>query len=191
MAEKINIEIREMQQRMQEFFQTHWKFFLAEGIFFIILGIAAIIVPQIFTIAITLFIGWLLLLGGIFQIVRAIRFSSMPGFGMWLLIGVLQVIIGYFLIAQPMKGVLTLTMLMTLYFVVEGIAKISLALTMRPLPHWGWVLFSGFTALLLAVVVWAGWPGTAAWVLGLLLGINMIFLGGSLVKISLYHKDSA
>lgn len=191
MAEKIDIEIREMQQRMQEFFQTHWKFFLAEGIFFIILGIAAIIVPQIFTIAITLFIGWLLLLGGIFQIVRAIRFSSMPGFGMWLLIGVLQVIIGYFLIAQPMKGVLTLTMLMTLYFVVEGIAKISLALTMRPLPHWGWVLFSGFTALLLAVVVWAGWPGTAAWVLGLLLGINMIFLGGSLVKISLYHKDSA
>jgi len=191
MADRIEIEIREMQERMQEYLRMHWKFFLAEGAFFIILGIAAIIVPQVFTIAIALFIGWLLLLGGIFQIARAIRFSSMPGFGMWLLIGVLQVIIGYFLIAQPMKGALTLTMLMTLYFAVEGIAKISLAFMMRPLAHWGWVFFSGFTALMLSVVVWAGWPGTAAWVLGLLLGINMIFLGGSLVKISLHHGGNA
>jgi uncharacterized membrane protein HdeD (DUF308 family) len=191
MADRIEIEVREMQERMQEYLRMHWKFFLAEGAFFIILGITAIIVPQIFTIAIALFIGWLLLLGGIFQIARAIRFSSMPGFGMWLLIGILQVIIGYFLIAQPMKGALTLTMLMTLYFAVEGIAKISLAFMMRPLAHWGWVFFSGFTALMLSVVVWAGWPGTAAWVLGLLLGINMIFLGGSLVRISLHHGGNA
>jgi len=191
MAEKIDIEIREMQQRMQEFLQAHWKFFLAEGAFFVILGIAAIIVPQVFTIAIALFIGWLLLLGGIVQIARAVSFISMPGFNLWIFIGILQVIIGYFLIAQPAKGALTLTMLMMLYFAMEGIAKISLAFMMRPLPHWGWVFFSGFTALMLSVVVWAGWPGTAEWVLGLLLGINMIFLGSSLVRISLHHGDSA
>lgn len=191
MTEKIEIEIREMQQRMREFLRMHWKFFLAEGAFFVILGIAAIIVPQVFTIAIALFIGWLLLLGGIVQIARAVRFISMPGFNLWIFIGILQVIIGYFLVAQPAKGVLTLTMLMTLFFAMEGIAKISLAFMMRPLEHWGWVLFSGFTALMLAIVVWAGWPGTAAWVLGLLLGINMIFLGGSLVKLSLHHGRNA
>ncbi len=191
MTEKIDIEIREMQQRMQEFLKVHWKFFLAEGAFFIILGIAAIIVPQIFTIAIALFIGWLLLLGGIVQIARAIRFIAMPGFNLWIFIGILQVIIGYYLVAQPAKGALTLTMLMTLFFAMEGIAKISLAFMMRPLAHWGWVFFSGFTALMLSVVVWAGWPGTAAWVLGMLLGINMIFLGGSLVRISLHHGGNA
>jgi uncharacterized membrane protein HdeD (DUF308 family) len=191
MPEKIDIEIREMQQRMQEFLKVHWKFFLAEGAFFIILGIAAIIVPQIFTIAIALFIGWLLLLGGIVQIARAIRFIAMPGFNLWIFIGILQVIIGYYLIAQPAKGALTLTMLMTLFFAMEGIAKISLAFMMRPLAHWVWVFFSGFTALMLSVVVWAGWPGTAAWVLGMLLGINMIFLGGSLVRISLHHGGNA
>jgi uncharacterized membrane protein HdeD (DUF308 family) len=191
MPEKIDIEIREMQQRMQEFLKAHWKFFLAEGAFFIILGIAAIIVPQIFTIAIALFIGWLLLLGGIVQIARAVRFIAMPGFNLWIFIGILQVIIGYYLIAQPAKGALTLTMLMTLFFAMEGIAKISLAFMMRPLAHWVWVFFSGFTALMLSVVVWAGWPGTAAWVLGMLLGINMIFLGGSLVRISLHHGGNA
>jgi uncharacterized membrane protein HdeD (DUF308 family) len=191
MPEKIDIEIREMQQRMQEFLKVHWKFFLAEGAFFIILGIAAIIVPQIFTIAIALFIGWLLLLGGIVQIARAVRFIAMPGFNLWIFIGILQVIIGYYLIAQPAKGALTLTMLMTLFFAMEGIAKISLAFMMRPLAHWVWVFFSGFTALMLSVVVWAGWPGTAAWVLGMLLGINMIFLGGSLVRISLHHGGNA
>jgi uncharacterized membrane protein HdeD (DUF308 family) len=191
MPEKIDIEIREMQQRMQEFLKVHWKFFLAEGAFFIILGIAAIIVPQIFTIAIALFIGWLLLLGGIVQIARAIRFIAMPGFNLWIFIGILQVIIGYYLVAQPAKGALTLTMLMTLFFAMEGIAKISLAFMMRPLAHWVWVFFSGFTALMLSVVVWAGWPGTAAWVLGMLLGINMIFLGGSLVRISLHHGGNA
>nr|WP_305909863.1 hypothetical protein [Methylomarinum sp. Ch1-1]MDP4522801.1 hypothetical protein [Methylomarinum sp. Ch1-1] len=61
---------------------------------------------------------------------------------------------------------------------------------MRPLAHWGSMLFSGITALVLAIVVWAGWPSTGLWVLGLLLGINMIFLGWTLVRISLHHKTS-
>ena len=185
-----NIEIKQMQQNMQHYFQTHWKLFLAEGIVLIILGIIAIIVPHFFTVAIVVCLGWILLFGGIFLITRALLFFRMPGFGLWLFMGILQFIIGYLFLAQPLQGILTLTLLMALFFALEGIAKISFALMMRPLAHWGLVLFSGITALILAMVVWMGWPGTAEWLLGLLFGINMLFGGWSLVNISLRHKDN-
>ena len=140
--------------------------------------------------AIVVSLGWILLFGGTFLIARALLFFRMPGFGLWLFMGILQFAIGYLFLAQPLKGILTLTVLMTLFFALEGLAKISFALMMRPLAHWGFVLFSGVTALILAWVVWMGWPGTAEWFLGLLFGINMVFGGWSLVNISLRYKDS-
>jgi uncharacterized membrane protein HdeD (DUF308 family) len=114
----------------------------------------------------------------------------MPGFGLWLFMGILQSVLGYLFLAQPLEGIMTITMLMALFFALEGAAKIYFALMMRPLAHWGYVLFSGTTALILAVIVWMGWPGTAEWLLGLFFGINMLFGGWALVSISLRYKDA-
>jgi uncharacterized membrane protein HdeD (DUF308 family) len=86
---------------------------------------------------------------------------------------------------------MTLTILLTLFFAIEGGVKVYLAFMMRPLARWGWVFISGFTSLLLAIIVWAGWPETVSWVLGLLVGINMIFLGWSLLSISLHHRTDS
>ena len=182
-------EIKQMQQKLQDYFKTHWKLFLAEGIFLIFLGITAILVPHFFTVAIVVSLGWILVFGGTFLIVRALLFFRMPGFGLWLFMGILQFVIGYLFLAQPLEGIMTLTALMTLFFALEGVAKISFALMMRPLAHWGFVLFSGLTALILALIIWMGWPGTAEWLLGLLFGINMFFGGWSMVNISLKYKD--
>ncbi len=184
----INIEMQQMQQQMQHYLQTHWRLFLAEGVFFIFLGFCAIVIPQFFTAAIVVFLGWILLFGGIVHVSRAFVFTGMPGFGWWLFMGALQVIVGYLFITKPVAGALTLTMLMTVFFALEGVAKISLALMMRPLPNWGFVLFSGVTALVFALIIWISWAESAHWLLGLFLGINMVFLGWSLVKISLHHK---
>ena len=183
-----SLGLQEIQEKMQQYFQTHWKLFLIEGIFLIILGLIAILVPHFFTVAIVVSLGWILLLGGVMLVTRALMFFDMPGFGLWLFMGVLQAGIGYLFLSQPLDGILTLTLLMTLFFALEGLAKIAFALLMRPLTHWGYVLFSGITALFLAIVVWAGWPGTAEWVLGLIFGINLFFGGWSLVNISLHHK---
>ncbi|MDP1770910.1 MAG: HdeD family acid-resistance protein [Methylobacter sp.] len=185
----INIELQHMQQQMQTYLQMHWRLFLAEGVFFIILGLCAIVVPQFFTVAIVVFLGWILLFGGIVHVSRAFVFQNMPGFGGWLFMGVLQVIIGLLFVTKPVAGALTLTMLVTVFFALEGIAKISLALMMRPLANWGFILFSGFTALVFALIIWFSWSESAHWLLGLFLGINMVFLGWSLVKISLHHKE--
>jgi len=185
-----SIDLQQMQQIAVEYLQKHWRLFCAEGVFFVILGTLAIIVPHVFTLGIILFLGWLLLFGGVFQIIRAISIIHMPGFSLWFSIGLLQAFIGYFLVTEPTQGSLTITLLFTMFFAIEGLIKISFALLMRPLPHWGLMLFSGITALLLAIVVWAGWPQTGLWVLGLLLGINMVFVGWSLIQISLHHKNN-
>jgi len=184
----INIEIQQMQQQMRSYLQAHWRLFLAEGIAFIVLGLCAIIVPQLFTVATAIFLGWILLFGGIVHVVRAFVISNMPGFGWWLFMGFLQVFIGYLFIVNPVAGAVTLTMLLTVFFALEGIAKISLALMMRPLVNWGFILFSGITALVFALIIWISWSESTHWLLGLFVGINMVFLGWSLVKISLHHK---
>jgi uncharacterized membrane protein HdeD (DUF308 family) len=114
----------------------------------------------------------------------------MPGVSIWFFIGLLQIVVGYMLVTEPAQSSLTITMMLTLFFAVEGLAKIYFALMMRSLSQWGWILFSGITALILAIVVWIGWPQTGLWVLGLLIGVNMVFLGWSLIKISLHHRDT-
>lgn len=188
--QNVDIEIHLIQQQMQNYFQKHWKLFLAEGILFIVLGLCAVVVPQLFSVAVVIFLGWLILFGGIVHISRALMFSGMPGFGSWLFMGILQAVVGYLFIAQPAAGVFTLTILITLFFALEGMAKISLAFMMRPLPNWGLILFSGITALVFAFIIAISWSESSQWLLGLFFGINMIFLGATLVKISLHHKES-
>ena len=142
--ESNSIEIKQMQQKMQDYFQTHWKLFLVEGIFLIILGIIAILIPHFFTVAIVVSLGWILLFGGTFLITRALLFFRMPGFGLWLFMGILQFVIGYLFLAQPLEGILTLTILMTVFFALEGVAKISFAFMMRPLGLCAFQRFDGF-----------------------------------------------
>jgi len=173
---------------MHNFLEQHWRFIFIEGLLFILLGTTAIVVPQIFTVAIALFLGWLILFGGLIQMMRTLVFSNIPGFRLWLSIALLQIVLGYLLIANPLKGALTLTLMLLILFAVEGISKISLALLIKPLPNWSWMLFSGVTALIFVVVIIIGWSEVSHWLLGLFLGVNMVFLGWTLVKIGLHFK---
>ncbi|MFZ2449485.1 MAG: HdeD family acid-resistance protein [Methylovulum miyakonense] len=189
--EDFQIEMQQLQQQIRDYLQKHWQFFLVEGLFFILLGIGAMVIPQFFTEAIVILLGWIMLFGGIAHVGRALVFSDMPGFGLWLFMGLLQIIAGYLFITTPLVGVLTITLLMTLFFAFEGIAKISLALLMRPLAHWGLMLFSGASSLVFALIIIISWSETAHWLLGVFLGINMIFMGFSLVKMSWHHKSGS
>jgi len=164
-----------------ETLRQHRTLLLCEGILFLVLGLIAIIVPVVFTFGFELFIGWLLLIGGAMQGWRAIKTRHSPGFWASLAAAILAIIVGVLLIARPMEGVITLTILLTLFFLIEGISKIFMAFSMREYANWGWLLFSGLLALAMAAIIYFGWPGTAMWVLGLLVGINMLFFGYSLI----------
>ncbi|MEQ1560056.1 MAG: HdeD family acid-resistance protein [Methyloglobulus sp.] len=189
-TDTIATELAHMQQKMLVYLQAHWRLFLIEGIIFILLGVSAVVIPQFFSVVIVIFLGWIIVLAGAIQISRALFLRNMPGFGLWLSLAVLQIVVGYLLIADPIVGVFTLTMMMALFFAFEGITKMYWAYKLRPLPDWNYVFFSGVTALVFAVIILIFWSETAHWVLGLLVGINMIVMGWSMVKMSLRHKVS-
>lgn len=188
--EPMMYDLQQIQHKIQEHLRTHWRLFLIEGGIFTLLGISAIVIPQFFSVVMVIFLGWLAVIAGITHVSRALFLSQMPHFGLWLFLGLLQIILGYLLIADPMAGVLTLTTLMVLFFSCEGAIKIYLAFMLRPLPHWQALLFSGVTALIFAVIIFVTWAESSHWLLGLFLGINMVILGISIIKMSLFYKNS-
>jgi uncharacterized membrane protein HdeD (DUF308 family) len=175
---------------MQSAVAKHWKLFLAEGIILVLLGIGAIVVPPVAGLAVTIFLGWLFLIGGIFGLLVTYWGREMPGFWWSLFSAALFVLAGLVLIARPMEGLLTLTVVLTAFFVLEGIASIMFALDQKRelTGRWGWLLAAGVFDLLLAGIIFAGLPGSALWAIGLLVGINMVFGGSSLIGLALAAK---
>lgn len=175
---------------IQSIVTKNWKLFLAEGIVLVLLGIGAIIVPPIAGLAVTLLLGWLFLIGGIFGLIVTYYGRDMPGFWWSLISAALTVLAGLILIARPMEGLLTLTVVLTAFFILEGIASIMFALAhKRELSgRWGFVVAAGVFDLVIAVMIFAGLPGSAAWAIGLLVGINMVFGGSSLIGMALAAK---
>ena len=169
---------------------AHWKLFLAQGILMMVLGFLAVAEPNIATVAVAIFVGWLFFIGGIFRAASVWHSRHAPGFTWSMLTAILSIVLGLILILRPLPGVLTLTMVLIVFFIVEGIASILAAIQHRNhLRSWGWVLFSGIIDLLLAFLIWDGWPSSAEWAIGLLVGINMLFFGLSLVMTALAARQ--
>ena len=171
---------------------AHWRLFLTEGIVLFILGLLAIIVPPIATIAVEALIGWLLLMSGIVGLIATLRMSGAPGFAWSLISAILGIVAGIVLLVWPLSGALSLTMILTGFLVLEGIISILYALEhKRELSgRWGMMLFSGVVDLVLAAMIFTGLPATAAWAIGLLIGINMVFGGSALIAMALHARKS-
>ena len=172
---------------------AHWQLFLTEGIVLFVLGLLAIVVPQIATIAVEVLIGWLLLVSGIVGLIATLRMRSAPGFWWSLASAVIGIVAGVVLLAWPLSGALSLTLILTVFLVLEGVVSILYALEhKRELSgRWGMMLFSGVVDLFLAGIIFAGLPGTAAWAIGLLVGINLVFGGSALIAMALHARNIA
>lgn len=167
--------------------RRHWGLFLVQGLVMLVLGLLALARPMIATIAVELFAAWQFLIGGIVGLAGVFTAWKTPGFVWALIRAVMAILIGILLLWRPIAGVLTLTLLLAAFFAAEGIAYIIASITQRAaLPgSWLWVLLSGVIDLILAAIIISGWPGTAAWVLGLMVGINLIMSGVALVVTAL------
>src|SRR5580658_3240039 len=170
---------------------AHWRTFLVEGIILVVLGGAAIVLPVVATLAFTLVIGWLFLISGGVGLVTTFWMRSAPGFWWALLSAVIALAAGIVLIRWPINGTVSLTLLLIAFFAVEGIATIMYAIEHRAQlsSRWVWMLASGVVDLILAGIVFAGLPGTAAWALGLLVGINMLFGGTAMIGMALAARE--
>jgi uncharacterized membrane protein HdeD (DUF308 family) len=188
-----SIENERLHAAMARALREHWALFLVEGIVLLILGILAVVVPPLAALAFTVFLGWLFVISGVFGLVSTLGARHAPGFWWSLLSSVLALAAGILMIVLPASGAISLTLILTVFFVLDGVASIMYALDHRQqlTRQWGWLLAVGLCDLAVAAVIIAGFPGTAAWVLGLLVGINMLFSGTALIMIALYARTDA
>jgi uncharacterized membrane protein HdeD (DUF308 family) len=182
--------IEQFQRAVATSLHEHWVMFLIEGIVLVVLGLLAIVVPPIATLAVEILIGWLFLVSGVMGLITTFWMRQAPGFWWALLSAVLGIGAGIVLLAWPLSGVLSLTLILIVFFTIEGVATIMYALEhKRELSgRWGWMLASGIVDLILAGIIFAGLPGTAAWAIGLLVGINMIFGGSALIAMAMHAR---
>jgi uncharacterized membrane protein HdeD (DUF308 family) len=180
-------DIAKLQSEMKAAVREHWKAFLFEGILLVILGLAAIIVPPMAGLAVTIFLGWMFLIAGVAGLAMTFWAREMPGFWWSLISAALAVLAGIILLARPVQGVLTLTIVVGAYFLAEGVATIMYAMEHRRelSGRWSWMAFSGVLDIVISAMIIMGFPGSAEWALGLLVGINLLFGGASLIGMAL------
>jgi len=185
-------DIARIQSAVANALHEHWKLYLAEGIALVVLGVIAILVPPIATLAVTIVLGWLFLVSGVIGLFTTFWMRQAPGFWWSLISAVLAVVVGGLLLTRPVSGALSLTIVVVVFFVIEGVASIMFALEhKRELSgRWGWMLMSGIIDLALAALVFTGLPSTAAWAIGLLVGINMVFGGSALIAMALHARNA-
>jgi uncharacterized membrane protein HdeD (DUF308 family) len=172
-----------------EAIKGHWKGVLSLGIVLVLVGTVAVMAPHVATLATALVFGSLLLLAGIAQLVGAFWTRDWSGFFLTLLMGVLYAVLGVMIVRAPVRAELALTLLLACLLIIGGLFRIIGSLMFR-FPHWGWMLAGGAINLLLGILIWQQWPEAAFWVIGLFVGIDLIFTGWTWVIISLALRNA-
>lgn len=161
----------------REAIQRNSGWFIGLGILWMVFGILAIILPTVAGVAVDILLGILFLVGGAAQIVHAARAKGWRGTVWQGLGGVLALILGAVLLFFPWQGLLALTVVLAAFFLANGVFKIVAAFGNRDMKGWGWLLFSGILSIIIGVLVTIGWPASALWAVGILVGIELLFMG--------------
>ena len=164
--------------------ETTWSIVLS--VLIMIAGFLAIAVPYIAGIAFTLVVGWMLIFSGVLHIIFAFRSERAAGAVIWqVLLGLVYGFIGIYILMHPVAGLVGLTVAIAAYLVVEAVIELVLAYQLRPAAGTGWLVFDSIVTFILAAMIWSMWPSSSAWVVGLLVGVSMLFSGLSRLMLSL------
>ncbi len=165
----------------------HWKLYLAEGVILVALGVLALFAPFLAGVAATLFIGWLFIFAGVSGLIFSWRERGVPGLGWAILSSAAALIAGLLILWNPLSGLFTLTYVLIAYFLVDGVLTIFLGLDHRRdlADRWQWIVASGVIDLILAAILISGLPGSVLWAIGLIVGIDLIFGGASIISVAL------
>lgn len=168
--------------------RRNWGWFFALGTLLILLGVFAIGFSVLTTIASVLLFGWLLVVSGVLQTVHAFwRERNWQGFFLDLFAGILSFVVGFMIVANPLAGAETLTLVIAIFLLIGGIERIIASLTGH-FHNRGWMLLNGIVDLALGVMIWRAWPVSGLWVIGLFVGIDMLFAGWSAVMLAMTAK---
>jgi uncharacterized membrane protein HdeD (DUF308 family) len=156
---------------------------IAYAILIIFAGLLAISLPLASGIGITILVGWLLVFSGVFHIADAFHAHSAGSVAWRLLVGIVYIIVGLDLAFVPVRGLVTLTFVLAIMLLVQGTIGVVSFFRHRKLPGVGWILFNAIITILLGLLIWWDGPRAAVWVIGTLVGINLIFSGISRLMI--------
>lgn len=180
-----------LRQAVRDTIRKRSLLFLIQGGVMVVTGVLALLFPALMSTGLIELLGWLLVISGVFQSITLVGATQVPYFWLQLVSTALQVVVGYLLISHPEAGVYAIMLLMLVLFMVGGIARIVFALMIRPMPDWGWILGSGVVAIVCSVVLIGSLPQAAAWLLGVLLGIQLITEGGALAWLAWRLRSGA
>lgn len=155
--------------------RQHRGLFIFESIVFILLGLLALFIPGFFTLSFELLVGLLFLVGGAVQLIRA--FQAESGRALSFLSALLYIAAGVIMLLYPAVGILSMTLVISILFFFQGLFQIWLGFSARSLPRWFWWVISGLISIALAAIVWTGWPESAIWFIGILVGVNLLITG--------------
>jgi uncharacterized membrane protein HdeD (DUF308 family) len=162
---------------------TTWSIVLS--VLLMIAGILAMALPMIAGLTFTVIVGWLLIVSGILHLVFAFS-AGRPRMAVWqIVLGIVYGFIGFYVLANPVAGLAGLTFAIAFYLLVEGVLELVLSFQLRPAAGSGWLLFDGIVTLVLAIMIWSTWPVSAAWAVGVLVGVSMFFSGLTRLMLSL------
>lgn len=164
---------------------SNQRFMAIVGAVALMLGIAAVIVPQVFSVAIELLVGIAFLGSGVAEFIRAISNRNQAGWVWAMVAGAICAALGLVLLLSPFAGLAVLTAILAVAFAAKGLIAITYSLSVRPLSNWGWLTMSGIASIAVAALIGFGWPTSTLWALGLLAGIELIAFGLSLVMVAL------
>ena len=164
--------------------RDHSGWFMVLGLAQIAVGALAIGSPLLATLASAVFLGWLLLIAGSVQAFQAFRYRIWHGFFLHLVGALLYLAAGVLVVTRPAAGALTLTLILAIFFAVEGISRVMLGMRVRGTPGSTGLVFGGALGTLLGLLIWLEWPSSAVWAIGLLLGVNLVVNGVALLSIS-------
>jgi uncharacterized membrane protein HdeD (DUF308 family) len=158
---------------------------IALSVLMLVAGVLAIVVPPAAGIAVLIVVAWLLIVSGAAHLVFAWHTRTTGGIVWELLLGILYIVVGVYALMHPVAGLASLTLVLAIYLLIEGVLELVLSFRLRPMPGANWLLFDGVVTLILGILIWKTWPSSTEWVIGTLVGISMIFSGVSRLGISL------
>ncbi len=162
--------------RVHETVRRHAWLFLLQAVLLVIAGLVAIVYPLMTSLAVSFFLGWMLVISGVVQGITLVATGRVPHFWLQLVSAVLSIVTGVLFIRNPGAGVATLALLLVIFFMVEGIAKVLLSLTVRPMPNWGWLLLSGLIGIAFAIFLILN-PLLSLVALGIFIGLQLVSEG--------------
>lgn len=164
---------------------------IAVGVILLIVGVLAVGSPFVAGISVTVAVGAMLIIGGVSQLVFAIKAGSLGKGLLSFILGILTVVVGVLMISRPDVGLVSLTLFLAAYFLIGGIFEIMWSFQIRPVQGWGWTLFGGLVSLLLGLMIWGQYPLSGAWAVGTLVGVRLIFSGWTLIMLGTAARSMA